>query len=163
MLFTKFTQADFSDYLQLVQDEAVMAMITERAIPVAEAEVDFQKLLLNNGLHTALGTFKVSIPASNTFVGLAKLELEEADSTVAELGYMLLPAFWGKGIGSHIAKQLLALAQTQAQLTKLVAIIDPKNLASKNILTKQGFNSVEFKDFDGLPGEILALNMGDHQ
>ena len=42
-------------------------------------------------------------------------------------------------------------------LPKLYAVIDPANTPSRKILVKQGFIHHEFKNFDGLPGEILIL------
>ncbi|MDR3030738.1 MAG: GNAT family N-acetyltransferase [Acinetobacter sp.] len=45
----------------------------------------------------------------------------------------------------------------QSQLKGLIAIIDPVNIPSRKILINNGFHSQEFKDFDGLSGEILNL------
>ena len=156
---TKFSEADFAAYLQLVQDEAVMAMITERALSLEEAQADYEKLLLNNSLQPDLGTFKVSNAVDNSFIGLAKLEVEEAASQEAELGYIVCPAYWGQGVGSKIAALLIELAHSQAQLLRLHAIIDPANIASRKILVKNNFTHLEYQDFDGLPGEILGLTL----
>ncbi len=151
----KFTLADFAYYLQLVGNAEVMAMITERALPESEARADFDQLLANNRLHPLLGSFKV-LDADGRFLGLGKLALESANSDAAELGYMLLPAFWGQGLGSAIAAELLARAQQVPTLRRLTAIIDPANTASRRILEKLGFAHHEYRDFDGLPGEILT-------
>lgn len=153
----KFTQADFADYFRLVGDEQVMAMITERAIPREEAKTDFEKLLKNNAMHPDFGCFKILNKENNAFIGLAKLELASPDGTEAELGYMLLPEFWGKGIAGKVAKKLLDFARAQTHLTRLFAIIDPDNLPSRKILTNNGFVHQEYKDFDGLAGEVLTL------
>ncbi|UZJ66402.1 GNAT family N-acetyltransferase [Sphingobacterium sp. KU25419] len=67
--------------------------------------------------------------------------------------------YWGKGIASHVAKKLIGHAKQQESLEKVVAIIDPRNIPSRKILINNGFVSEEFKDFDGLPGEILALEL----
>ena len=155
LLLEKFTPQDFDDYYRLVGNADVMAMITERALPEAEARRDFDALLDNNQLHPAFGQFKV-LDATGTFIGLGKLALESVDSREAELGYMLLPEYWGKGLGGRIAAQLLLLAK-DLPLDGLFAIIDPANLASRKILIRHGFTHREFKDFDGLPGEILQL------
>lgn len=155
----KLNQNDFSDYYRLVGDEKVMAMITERAIPLQEAQTEFEKKLKKNEIHPDFGIFKILGKENGEFVGLAKLEIQASDSTEAELGYMLLPEYWGKGIAGKIAKELIAFAQQQKQLTRLFAIIDPKNLPSRKILTNNGFVHQEYKDFDGLDGEILALKL----
>lgn len=136
-----------------------MEMITERSIPLDEAKKDYQELLANNSIAPGFGSFKILDALSNGFIGLAKLEVKEKDSAEAELGYMILPQYWGKGIGGTVAKQLLEMAKTEKSINKLTAIIDPKNLASRKILLNNGFTSKEFKDFDGLPGEILELDI----
>lgn len=136
-----------------------MEMITERSIPLDEAKKDYRELLDNNSITPDFGSFKILDALSNGFIGLAKLEVKEKDSAEAELGYMILPQYWGKGIGGTVAKQLLDMAKKEKSINKLTAIIDPKNLASRKILLNNGFTSKEFKDFDGLPGEILELDI----
>ena len=155
----KFTENDFPYYFQLVNNEKVMEMITERSIPLDEAKNDYRELLDNNSIAPDFGSFKILDAISNEFIGLAKLEITHRDSVEAELGYMILPQYWGKGIGGSVAKQLLKMASDQRSINKLTAIIDPKNLDSRKILINNGFVSKEFKDFDGLPGEILELHI----
>ena len=165
LIFEKFREDDFADYLRLVGDAQVMAMITERALPETEAREEFAQLLANNALHPDFGQFKV-LDARGAFMGLGKLALTQADSREAELGYMLLPEYWGKGMGSRIAAQLLGVAQAHGgQIERLFAIIDPANIPSRKILLRLGFAHHEFKDFDGLPGEILHydLSKGNHE
>ncbi|TYR32180.1 GNAT family N-acetyltransferase [Sphingobacterium phlebotomi] len=153
----KLTPMDFPVYFSLVGDEEVMAMITERAIPLEEAKSDYEKRMLENQFHNDFGHFKIIQEKSGDFIGVGKLEIETLDSTEAELGYMLLPKYWGKGIASEVAGRLIDVARKHNFITKLFAIIDPKNIPSRKILTNNGFVSKEFADFDGLPGEVLEL------
>lgn len=150
---------DFEDYFSLVANEKVMAMVTERAIPLEEARNDFKLLLCKNEKHEEFGIFKVLETATNNFIGLGKLEINENDFSEAELGYLLLPKFWGKGYGSEIAKILLNKAEESKALHRITAIIDPKNIASKKILLKNDFISEKICEIDGLPGEILSRTM----
>jgi len=155
----KFTQPDFPYYLQLVNNEEVMKMITERAIELDEAKSSFKKLIENNKLELNYGTFKILENETNEFLGLAKLEIKENNREKAELGFMLLPEHWGKGIASIVGKKLIETGKNQDSLKLIFAIIDPDNIPSRKILTDNGFKSKEFKDFDGLPGEILELKL----
>lgn len=152
----KFGPQDFNDYFRLVSDRRVMAMITERALPEEEARTDFNNLLENNAIHPALGQFKILNSLSGQFLGLAKLEIASAGGETAELGYMILPEFWGRGIAGQVAKRLIDTAERQPDIVSLFAIIDPANLPSRKILINNQFISREFKDFDGLPGEVLV-------
>jgi len=151
----KFGPQDFNDYFRLVSDRRVMAMITERALPEEEARTDFNNLLENNAIHPALGQFKILHSLSGQFLGLAKLEIASAGEETAELGYMILPELWGRGIAGQVAKRLIDIAERQPDIESLFAIIDPANLPSRKILIYNQFISREFKDFDGLPGEVL--------
>ncbi|WP_454054868.1 GNAT family N-acetyltransferase [Clostridium sp. Marseille-Q7071] len=150
---------DFEDYFSLVANAKVMAMVTERAIPLEEARNDFKLLLCKNEKHEEFGIFKVLERATNNFIGLGKLEINENDFSEAELGYLLLPEFWGKGYGSEIAEILLNKAEESKLLHRIIAIIDPKNVASKKILLKNNFISEKICEIDGLPGEILSRTM----
>ncbi|MCE4563183.1 GNAT family N-acetyltransferase [Maribellus sp. CM-23] len=155
----KFTESDFEFYFKLVGNAKVMAMITERALSEDEAKDEFSKIVLNNELHSFLGTYKITGSSSNNFIGFVKLTIQKPNDTEAELGYMLLPEYWGKGIAGVMARNMIKRSRSLDQLTRIKAIIDPNNIPSKKILLNSGFSSVRFVDFDGLPGEILELQL----
>ena len=152
-------ELDFSHYYQLVGNAAVMAMITERALPADEARADYAKLLHINGKHPQFGNFKILDRDSGAFIGLGKLEFGEEQADAAELGYIIIPERQGQGIAGKIAKGLIAYAREQTEVSKLFAIIDPNNMPSRKILLNNGFVSIEVLLMDGLPGEILELTL----
>lgn len=154
----KFDSNDFNNYFKLISNESVMAMITERSIPLNEAQVKFQKILVRNKKFVEFGSYKVYTSKTNEFIGLGSLILDEEKFDEAELGYMLLPEHWGKGYGSEIAEILIGIAN-KAKLKRLTAIIDPKNLPSRKILVKKGFISETLCEIEGLPGEILSKEL----
>ena len=59
-----------------------------------------------------------------------------------EVGYMLKPAFWGKGFATEITRGLLRFAFEQTSLTEIVAVTDPENAASQNVLRKSGLRDI---------------------
>lgn len=71
----------------------------------------------------------------------------------AEVGYMLAPGFWGKGIASEALGMMNKFAFEELGLHSLYAVIDPDNLASAKVLVKQGYaKEAHFKEdlyFDG--------------
>lgn len=149
----------FEDYLRLVGDERVMAMITEQGLSREQAEVDYAEMAQQNRHHPSLGSFRVCDGPAGVYLGLAKLSINSPNATEAELGYMLLPEYWGQGWGSKIAEALLATAKSVPQLRRLVAIIGPMNAASKQILLKLGFVTTWIGELDGLPAETLRLEL----
>ncbi len=93
--FKKFEAIDFNLYFQLVSNEKVMAQITERIIPLEEAQSDYEKLLRRNEKHKLYGSYKVYNSVTNEFIGPGHITVNEDDFKEAELGYMLLPEHWG--------------------------------------------------------------------
>lgn len=156
-LLKKISETDFSLHFELVSNARVMEKITGKPLSEPEARDKFNKILRSNTIHPDFGYFKITQKDSGKFVGVAKLEINQMDSSEAEIGYMILPEYWGKGIISIVAKNLLDVATRKSQLKKVFAIIDPENIPSRKILEKNGFQSKEFKDIDGLPGEVLEL------
>ena len=84
--------------------------------------------------------------------------LIQKQSNEAEIGYMILPKYWGRGYGTGVANQLIEIASLLG-LEKIQAIIDPENVASRKILSNQGFISEIVCEIDGLPGEILSKKL----
>lgn len=153
----KLTAQDFPLHYKLVNNREVMKMITGKPMNKEEAQEKFRKILQCNELHPDLGYFKITDSQTENFIGVAKLEIKAQDSNNAELGYLILPEFWGKGIVSTVAKRMMEKAKSQTQLHKVYAIIDPENIPSRKILEKNGFQSKGFENIDGLPGEMLEV------
>lgn len=158
LYFRKFETKDFYDYYLLVSNEQVMAQITERAIPLEEAQLNYQKLIARNEKYEMFGSYKMFDSLTDEYIGLGHLTLNENLSEEAEIGYMIQPRYWGKGYGHSIAGHLIELAK-QTNVHTLTAIIDPKNIPSRKILIKKGFTSVKLCEIGGLPGEILRKKL----
>ena len=152
----KLLPQDFESFYALTGNEKVMAMITERALSKEDALKKFNYFLENNELHSSYGSFKVLEVGSARMLGFAKLEIKKENRNEAELGYMLLPEFWGRGLGDEIAKHLLEVAISDPDLKRVYAITDPDNIASRKILLKNGFVSEEVGKIDGLPSEVFG-------
>ena len=57
----------------------------------------------------------------------------------AEIGYMLLPEYHGKGIITEAIREVVKYGFEKMKLHSIEAIIDPKNYASEKVLQKNGF------------------------
>ena len=150
----KFQEEDFDDYFRLVNNEKVMAQITERPISYKEAKINYQHVLERNQKFKDYGSYKIYDGLGKEFVGLGSLLLNENQLSEAEIGYMILPEFWWQGYGKEIAGLLTEKAQ-KLELKQLKAVIDPNNIPLKKFLTNLGFKTEKICILDGLPGEIM--------
>lgn len=56
-----------------------------------------------------------------------------------EIGYGLLPEYWGKGYATEAVRALTAWASCQPGVTRIEAETEPDNTASQRVLEKAGF------------------------
>lgn len=57
----------------------------------------------------------------------------------AEVGYELSKEYWRKGIMSEVLKAIITYGFNKMELNRIEALVEPKNIASKEILKKIGF------------------------
>lgn len=135
--YHKFTPLDIKDYLSWYTNNEVMKYITGRGLTQPEAEARFKIALGMNDQHPDAGLYAVRKRGSDEFVGIAKFVYK--DPHEAEVGYGMLPEYWGKGYASEILDCMVKLSKKHHRVTKLIAIVNPENLSSKKVLAKKGF------------------------
>ncbi|MDY0907800.1 GNAT family N-acetyltransferase [Pedobacter sp. CFBP9032] len=60
-----------------------------------------------------------------------------------EIGYSLAKAYWGKGIGTEVAKALVYYGFANTDSREIVALTDIRNLGSQKVLINSGFKQLE--------------------
>jgi len=63
---------------------------------------------------------------------------DELPDCEIEIGYILKKSAWGNGYATETCRRLLKFAFQEAPLNEIVAVTDPKNIASQNVLRKSG-------------------------
>jgi len=155
LCYKKITIADFPVYLNMATNKDVMKYITGKALAIKEAEERFEIMIDTNNKISEIGFYLVNEKQTGHFVGLGKLVFIE-DNT-AEIGYSLLPQYWGKKYASEIAGFFIGRARFFPYIKNLVALVNPDNIASKKLLTKHGFAWLETGFVNELPTEIHKL------
>ncbi|MDX1478546.1 MAG: GNAT family N-acetyltransferase [Saprospiraceae bacterium] len=140
LVYRKLGQTDFEPYKRWYTDEQVMQLITGRPLTFEEVDTRFAAALKTNRNYPDLGWYRADLPDEG-FAGIVKLT--PAGPFTAEVGYGLLPAFWGVGLGTEMLGALIAYASGLETLHTLTAIIHPDNLASRKILLAQAFAITE--------------------
>lgn len=73
-------------------------------------------------------------------IGFTQLFDYRPDHRRADIAYSLVPEYWGRGIGTEIAKAVISYSFTHLQLLRLQAVCDPCNMPSIRIIEKCGFH-----------------------
>jgi ribosomal-protein-alanine N-acetyltransferase len=92
------------------------------------------KIESNEGINWA-----ITLKGSTKLIGLIGHYRIKPEHYRAEIGYMLLPEFNGKGIVSEAVQEVVNYGFDVMKLHSIEAIIDPLNDASAKVLEKNGF------------------------
>ena len=107
---------------------------TERQTAVEYVERDLRRM--------AAGTdaqFAIVRRADAAVVGSCTLYRLDAQSRMAEIGYVLRPSEWGQGYAAEAVTTLLDWGFDQLDLNRVEADIDPRNTPSVRAMERLGF------------------------
>jgi len=77
------------------------------------------------------------------FVGIAHPLWFPAKAHEVEVGWRLHPAFWGHGYATEGGRAALGAASRHLDLTRIIAVIDPRNTPSIAVATRLGLTLEE--------------------
>jgi RimJ/RimL family protein N-acetyltransferase len=88
------------------------------------------------------GRYALIHKADKKVIGFCGVKFDQT-SNGTDLGYRLLPEYWGQGLAFEAATAMMDYAQKALGLTRILADAVDENLASNKILVKLGFNKVK--------------------
>lgn len=151
LIYLPVTNNDRENYMAWYTNDEVMKYITGKGLSQTAANERFIKAVKNNEAHPEVGLYLAKHRQSEEFIGIAKLTY--MNDTQAEVGYGMMPAYWGMGYATEMLQCLVTYAQSIARIKELIGIVNPENLPSVKVLTKQGFELYEHEE---LPEEGAA-------
>lgn len=136
----KFTSADVGLYHQLTGNARVMQFVTGRPFSWEETAEKFERILARSVQHKHEGVYAIHDSSTGEFLGAAAL-LREPTGRV-EIGYRVLDTYWGRGIATEVAAELLRFGLQVLSAPAVVAYVDAENVASIRVLEKIGMRRV---------------------
>lgn len=147
-------------------DQAMQYMDSVWHSSVEDSKVNIEEIqkafLDKNGINWAIVE-----KDSNQFIGYFGYWRLDKSNSRAEIGYALIPEFWGKGYMKEAALTLIDFGFKQLKVHSIEANINPSNDASRKLLLKLGFKKeAYFREnyfYKGkfLDSEIYSLLEGD--
>lgn len=84
-------------------------------------------------------TWGIKLQSKNAIIGTMGFHKIYTQHYRAEIGYMMLPEFWGNGYMSEVMEAVLKYAFETLKLHSIEAVVEPNNEKSIALLTKFGF------------------------
>ncbi len=82
------------------------------------------------------------------------------DQREYEIGYRVLPSCWGQGFATEATRAAIAHAFNDLSLLRLVAVIQPTNVASVRVAEKAGMQYIRDTTFRGVPVRLYVIEKG---
>ncbi len=124
--------------LELLNDPSFVRNIGDKGCRTLE---DARQYLLTGPMDSyqrrGHGLYRVELKEDGAPIGICGLIYREHLREV-DVGYALLPAFFGRGYAVESAAAVLAYGREQLGFSRIVAVTSSDNLASKRVLEKIG-------------------------
>ena len=139
LLFRRVPEHDVNEILELRSNPETMKYITRPLLQNLEDALGHYRMIdeaieNNTGINWA-----VTLKGSPKLLGIIGFYRIQPENYRAEIGYMILPEFQGKGIVTEAIQTLVEYAFDEMKLHSVEAVIDPDNGASEKVLQKCNF------------------------
>lgn len=139
LILRKITKHDIKDLLFLRSNADVMLYLdTAKANGTREIKDLITKIDTGLKMNTAIG-WGISLKDTEELIGTISYHRIEKDHHRAEIGYILKPAYWQKGITSEALTSIIAYGFYKMNLHSIEATVNPANKGSIRLLEKSGF------------------------
>lgn len=153
---------DKENLFRLDSDSRVMRYIGPVKTDLEQMQRVIDYLADYSTKNPGLGLFAAIAKDSDDFIGW--FELAHLDKTTEiELGYRLLPEYWGRGYASEGSAILRDYAFGVLKLDRIVGITHHDNLASQRVLQKTGLRYEKGAHHYNLDVKYFALNRKEYK
>ncbi|WP_026705820.1 GNAT family N-acetyltransferase [Flavobacterium soli] len=153
LLLRRLDSSDVNEIFELRSNPETMKYIPRPLVKNHEDALKHFKTI-DDAINNNLGiNWAVTLKGNPKLLGIMGFYRIQPENFRAEIGYMILPEFNGKGIVSEAIPRILEYGFTTMKLHSVEAVIDPDNIASERVLKKCNFEKeAHFKEneyFDG--------------
>lgn len=138
LVIRQLTIADTDFILALLNEPSFLRYIGDKGV---RSDDDARQYILNGPVDSyrrnGFGLYLVQLKETQTSIGICGLIKREALEHV-DIGFAFLPEFWNRGFAFESAAAVMNYGRDVLHLDRIVAITDPDNEASINLLHRLG-------------------------
>lgn len=156
LILRPFKGGDLDAFAAMNADPDVMRYIGDgKPQTTAQTQILLNAILDHWDQH-GFGLCAVIDKASREFAGFCGLQYLDNTSEI-EIGYRFAKRFWGIGVATEAARASLKHAFEQLGLDRIVAVVQPENVASQWVVQKIGLRYVKDAHFYNTEVEYYAI------
>ena len=139
LFLRRINENDAEEVLALRGNPEIMKYIPR---PLAKTKEDALEriAMIEEKIESNIGiNWGITIKGSDKIIGIIGHYRIQPENHRAEIGYMSLPEYNGKGYITEAIKAVVEYGFEEMNLHSIEAVIDPDNIASEKVLQKNGF------------------------
>ena len=163
LILRRITKKDAPNLFEMRRDINVMRYIGKPTCKTIKEARDLVTMIDNRIKNNEGINWAITLKIDDKLIGNIGLHRIIKEHHRAEIGYMLAPQFWNRGIASEAIQAVINYGFTTLNLHSIEALLDSNNIASKKLLTKFNFvKEAYFKEnyfFEGkfIDTEVCSL------
>ena len=144
--------SDLDDLWALYQDPNITRSIPDAPRSCEETKEELEWHMNGHPRYPELGLWATVHKETGKFIGRCGLLPWEIDDKLeVEIAYLLDKSFWHQGLATEAAQGILEYGFEKLNLSRLICLIDPENIASQRVAERIGM-TLERK-VDGIAGD----------
>lgn len=159
-LFRLLEANDYDDWLPFFYNEQAINFVGLDAQKTPEELCKFWMEKCQNRYEEDRGGMNVLIDKeTGKMIGQCGLLLQQVEGDeFLEIGYSLLPDYWGNGYATEAAIKLKSWGFQNTDWPQLISIIHTENIGSENVAKKNGMSNWKFlPEYNGLAVNIYRI------
>ena len=139
LVLRRIVNEDVKEIFALRSNKETMKFIP-RPLAKSEEEAMEHIILIDSKIETNEGiNWAITLKNNPKLIGIIGHYRIKPENYRAEIGYMILPEFQGRGIITEVINEVVKYGFEVMKLHSIEAIIDPENYASEKVLQKNEF------------------------
>ena len=157
LILREFVLEDAAAFLVMCSNPEVTRYTRDSMSTLDEAIEGLRARPLANYAKQGYGRWACVLKETGNVIGFSGPKFLDELGEV-ELGYRLLPPFWGRGLATEAGRAVLDECFGRLGLDHVIGLVDPENVRSIHVLEKLGMRLVEEMPYFGGIVRKYSLN-----
>ena len=138
LILRKVTKEEIEDMYLYGSDEEVSKYVTWNTHETIADTKGFVEFVLNKYENKQVSPWGIEYKENGKFIGTIDFVWWQPNHKIAEIGYVISRDYWGKGLTTEVAKELVKFGFEEMDLVRVQARCDLENIASARVMEKAG-------------------------
>ncbi|WP_062048967.1 GNAT family N-acetyltransferase [Bacillus sp. JCM 19034] len=136
----KLTLEDLSDMYEYCSNEEVTKYVTWDTHKSSSDTKQFIEFVVSRYEDNKVAPWGIEYKQNGKLIGTINFVSWQADHKIAEIGYALSQDYWGKGIVTEAAKEVITFGFHHMDLIRIQAKCNVENIGSARVMEKVGMS-----------------------